>query len=117
MPTRFLPSLLGFASWSEAKKWTSRIRANGNKVKDDNSSEKNLVNGSPKVRAGAIHIANEIDVDVREITRNSHSPDMEMISLGCHAEASVGDIEGESFADELAALTTDERRRQRTAGV
>ncbi len=102
---------------SRNKKWTSRIRANGNKVKDDNSSEKNLVNGSPKVRAGAIHIANEIDVDVREITRNSHSPDMEMISLGCHAEASVGDIEGESFADELAALTTDERRRQRTAGV
>lgn len=97
-------------------KWTSRIRGNGNRVNDDNSSEKNLVNGSPKASAsafGAIHVANEIDVDVREVRRNSHSPDVEMSSLGCYAEAGVGDIEGDSFADELAALTTDERRRQR----
>ena len=102
------------------RRWTSRIRASGNKVNDDNSSEKNLVNGSPKASAGAfgaIHIANEIDVDVREITRNGHSPDVEMSSLGCYAEAGVGDIEGESFADELAALTTDERRRPITTGL
>lgn len=102
------------------KKWTSRIRANGNEVNDDNSSEKNLVNGSPEVSGGAfgaIHVAYQIDVDVREITRNSHSPDVEMSSLGWHAEAGVGDIEGKSFADELAALTTDERRRQRTKGA
>lgn len=102
------------------KKWTSRIRADGNRVNDDNSSEKNLVDNSPKASAGAfgaIHEANEIDVDVREVTRHSHSPDVEMSSLGCYAEAGVGDIEGESFADELAALTTDERRRQRTAGL
>ncbi|KAF6223951.1 hypothetical protein HO133_010525 [Letharia lupina] len=101
------------------KKWTSRIRANGNKVNDDNSSEKNLVNGSPKASArafGEIHVANEIDIDVREVTRNSHTRDVEMSSLGCYAEAGVGDIEGESFADELAALTTDERRKQRTTG-
>lgn len=99
------------------QKWMSRIRANGNKVSDDNSSEKNLVNGSSVASAGAfgaIHVANEIDVDVREVTRNSHSQDVEMSSLGCYAEAGVGDIEGESWADELAALTTDERRRQRT---
>lgn len=102
------------------KKWTSRTRANGKKVNDDNSSEKNLVNGSPKASTGAfgaIHVSNEIDVDVREVTRNSRSPDVEMSSLGCYAEVGVGDIEGESFADELAALTTDERRRQRTTGV
>ncbi|CAD6580433.1 MAG: hypothetical protein ASARMPREDX12_009564 [Alectoria sarmentosa] len=101
------------------KKWTSRIRASGKKVNDDNSSEKNLVNGSPKASAGAfgaIHVANEIDVDVREVRGSSYSPDVEMSSLGCYAEAGVGDVEGESFADELAALTTDERR-QRTTGL
>lgn len=102
------------------KKWTSRIRANGNKVSDDSSSEKNLVNGNSKASGGpfsAIHVANEIDIDVREVRMNSHSPDVEMSSLGGYAaEAGVGDIEGESFADELAALTTDERRRQRTTG-
>ena len=101
------------------KKWTSRIRASGKKVNDDNSSERNLVNGSPKASAGAfgaIHVANEIDVDVREVRGSSHSPDLEMSSLGCYAEAGVGDVEGESFADELAALTTDERR-QRTTGL
>ena len=96
------------------RNWTSRIRASGNTVRDDASSEKNLVSGSQKTRAGpfgGIHVANEIDVDVREVTRGSHSPDVEMSSLGCYAEAGV-DIEGDSFADELAALTTDERRRQ-----
>ena len=105
---------------NKSRKWTSRLRANGNKVNDDNSSEKNLVNGSPKASAGAfgsIHVANEIDVDIREITRNGHSSDVEMSSLGCFAEAGVGDIEAESFADELAALTTDERRRQITTGL
>ena len=101
------------------RNWTSRIRPNGNTVKDDASSEKNLVNGSPKARVsayGGIHVANEIDVDVREVTRGSHSPDVEMSSLGCYAEAGV-DIEGESFADELAALTTDERRRQTVTAI
>ena len=101
------------------RNWTSRIRPNGNTVKDDASSEKNLVNGSPKARVsafGGIHVANEIDVDVREVTRGSHSPDVELSSLGCYAEAGV-DIEGDSFADELAALTTDERRRQTVTGT
>ena len=102
------------------KKWSSRTRANRNKVNDDNSSEKNLVNGSPKASMGGfggIHVANEIDVHVREVARNSHSPDVEMSSLGCYTDAGAGDIEGESFADELTALTTDERRRQRTTGL
>ena len=102
------------------RKWSSRIRANGNMVNDDNSSEKNLVNGSPKTSGsmfGTIHVANEIDVDVREVTINQSSADMEMSTLGSYAEAGVGDVEEESFADELAALTTDERRRQRTTGV
>ena len=102
------------------KRWTSLLRANGNQVNDDSSSEKNLVNGSPKARAGtfgAIHVSNEVDVDVREVTRFSHSQDVEMSSVGCFAEAGVGDIEGESFADELAALTTDERRRQPTISL
>ena len=99
---------------SQHRRWTSRLRTNGNMVNDDNSSEKNLVNASPTGGTGlvgAIHVANEIDVDVREITRSSQSADMEMHSLGFYAEAGVGDVEGDSFADELAALTTDERRR------
>ena len=102
------------------RKWTSRLRANGNMVSDDNSSEKNLVNGSPKTSAGAlggIQVANEIDVDVREVRRSSYSRDVEMRSLGYYSEAGVGDVEEDSFADELAALTTDERRRQHTTGV
>lgn len=108
------------SSPSRCRRWTSRIRANGSTANDDNSSEKNLVNVSSKSGGGvfgAIHVANEIDVDVREVTRSSHSPDVEMRSLGCYAEVGVGDIEEESFADELAALTTDERRRQRTTGI
>ena len=102
------------------RKWSSRIRASGNRVNDDNSSEKNLVNGNPKRSSalfGAIHVGTEIDVDVREISRGSHSPEMEMSSLGSYTEAGVGDVEGDSFADELAALTTDERRRQRMTGA
>ena len=102
-------------SLTRTKKWTSRIRANDRMMNDDNSSERNLVHGSPKASAGAssaVHVANEISIDIREVMRNSHSPDVEMGSLGCYAEAGVGDIEAESFADELAALTTDERRRQ-----
>ena len=105
---------------NRCRRWTSRIRAQGNIVNDDSSSELNLVNGSSKPSAGVfggIHVANQIDVDVREVTRSSHSPDVEMRSLGCYAEAGVGDIEEESFADGLAALTTDERRRQRTTGI
>ena len=101
------------------RKWTSRLRANGSMVNDDNSSEKNLVNGSPKTSAGAlgaIHVSNEIDIDVREVRRSSHSPDVEMRSLGYSSEAGVGDVVEDSF-DELAALTTDERRRQRTTGL
>ena len=100
------------------RSWMSRIRGNGNMLKDDASSEKHLVNGSPKARAsalGGIHVANEIEVDVREVTRGSHSRDIEMGSLGTYTEAGV-DIEGDSFADELAALTTDERRRQTVVG-
>ena len=100
------------------KKWTSRIHAKSEKLNDDSSSERNLVSGSPKGRTfGAIHVANEIDVDVKEVTRDSQSPDVELSSLGCYAEAGVGDIEGESFADELVALTTDERRRQGATGL
>ena len=102
------------------KKWSSRIRTSGNTVNDDNSSEKNLVNTSPKTSGsvfGPIHVANTIDVDVREVTMSSASADVEMSYLGCYAEAGVGDVEEESFADELAALTTDERRRQRTTGT
>ena len=102
------------------RRWTSRVRSNGNMVKDDDSSERNLVNTSLKAGTGsygAIHVANEVDVNVREVTRSSHSPDVEMSSLGCYSEAGVGDIEGDSFADELAALTTDERRRQHMTGL
>ena len=108
------------SSPNRSRKWSSRIRASGNTINDDNSSEKNLVNGCASTSAGvfgAIHVANEIDIDVREVARSSHSPDVEMRSLGCYAEVGVGDLDEETFADELAALTTDERRRQRTTGV
>ena len=105
---------------SRHRRWTSRIRASSNMVNDDHSSETNLVNGSPKASAGpfgVIHIANEVDVDIKEVRRGSRSPDVEMSNLGCYTDVVVGDIEGESFADELAALTTDERRRHPKIGL
>lgn len=97
------------ASPPRNKKWPARKRSGGSCIADDNSSEKNLVH-----TFGPIHVANEIDIDVSEMTRDSQSPDVEMSTLGSCTEAGARDIEGESFADNLAALTTNERRRQRT---
>ena len=87
------------------------------RIRDDNLSEKSLVGPSSKGSHGAIHVTNEIDVDVSETRAQSRSPDIEMRSLGVYTEAAVGDIDEDSFADELMALTTDERRKQRTGFV
>lgn len=97
--------------------WPARPQLNGFDIEDDNSSEKNLVNLGLVQPYGGIHVSNDIDVDVTEVSgRYSQSPDVEMRNMGFCSEVGVGDVEGESFADELVALTIEDRRRQRRSG-
>ena len=85
------------------------------KLPDDNSSEKNLVDGgNSKQTFGGVHSENEVSIDVNTLREQSRSPDVEMRHLSAHTEAVVEDVDRESFAEKLMILTIDERRRQRT---
>ena len=103
---------------SPAKKkgWPYRVPFKGFDIKNDNSSEKNnLVKLGAVQPYGGIHVSNDIDIDVSEIRPESHSIDIEMKDYGFHSEAGVGDVECDSFADELVAMMFDERRKQHTS--
>ena len=88
-----------------------------NRVKGDNSSEKNLVEVQSEVPSnppfGGIHVSNEVTIDVSEVRHGDGSPDIEMKNLGVYSEAGVAPIEKETFVDELMSLTIGERRQQR----
>ena len=93
------------------KKRLSRKWYGGYDVRDDDSSEKNLVNfGAPKM-LGDIHVANEVEVNVCEADETQRNPHFEMSDLGFRNEATGNDVERKTFADELYALTVAERRR------
>ena len=63
---------------------------------------------------GGIHVSNEIQIDVRDTRNGESSLDIEMTGLGVHSEAGVAVVEPETFADQLMALTTAERRLARS---
>lgn len=69
---------------------------------------------SPNFYFGGIHVSNEISIDVTEAEREANSPDIELASLGVRTEAGVADLEHETFADQLMALTIAERRHTRS---
>ena len=82
-------------------------------VREDNSSEKGLVDMDPGMGAfGGIHVSNEVTIDVSEVRRGDSSPNIEMSNLGVRTEAGV-DSEKETFIDELMAITIQERRQQK----
>jgi len=103
------------ASPLKKKSWPARVHFKGFDARND--SEKHLVDLGLIRPYGGIHVSNEIDVDVSEMGRGSYSPDVEMRDLRVCSEISVGDIEEESFADELLAMTINERRRQHTTRI
>lgn len=100
------------ASPLKKKSWPARVHFK--RFDAGNDSEKNLVDLGLIRPYGCIHVSNEINVNVSENRRGSYSPDVEMRDLRVSSEISVGDIERASFADELVAMTIDERRRQHT---
>jgi len=106
------------ASPGKSSRWPARTHSSGTLATNDNASdhsEKILVDPTPKSFSG-IHVSNEVSVDVSELTSGGACPGVELttIPLGFSTEAGVGDVETESFADELMVATTDERRRQRS---
>ena len=81
-------------------------------VPDD--SELTLMNSSPKQSFGGIHVLSEVQIDVKKTELLEPTfPNFELERMGSTTEASIGDIESPSFADELMILTTEERRRKK----
>lgn len=98
-----------------SSRWPARRRSpDAIPIEDSCSdySEKNLVD--PIKGFSGIHVSNEVPVNVDEIGPESSNPDIELnpMPLGFSTEAGRGDVEAESFADELMVITTDERRRK-----
>jgi len=99
-------------SVSPLKKKSWPTRAHFKRFDIANDSEKNLVDLGLIRPFGGIHVSNDIEVDVTENSRGSYSQDVEMRDMRVHSEISVGDIERASFADELVAMTMEERKKQ-----
>lgn len=59
---------------------------------------------------GGILVSNEIRIDVSDAEREGNSLDIETAELGVRTEVGVAVLEHETFADQLMALTTAERR-------
>lgn len=62
---------------------------------------------------GGIRMSNETRIDVSDVERGANSPNIESASLKVHIKASIMVLESETFADQLMALTTAERRQAR----
>ena len=111
---RSLGSGLGFmrrrersASPARSSPWLSRTQFKTHRVLDDmvlDDSELTLIDSNPKQSFGGIHVLSEVEIDIKKT---------ELLErMGSTTEASVGDTELPSFADELMILTTEERRRK-----
>ena len=101
------------ASPTKKKTWASRAHLRGFDIRDDGSSEKNLINLGLIRPYGGIHVSADVDVDISQARPGSQSSEIEMQNLGGSSEVVVGETEAESFADQLVAITVDERRKQR----
>ena len=84
---------------------------------EENSSGKTdspPIIANPKQPFGGIHVSNEVRIDVQNLeSREVISTDMSTENMGVSTDASIGDIETLSFADELMIFITEERRNQR----
>lgn len=63
---------------------------------------------------GGIHVSNEIRIDVSDPDGEDNIVSTGLASLGGYTEASVAVSEPDTFADQLMALTTNERRHTRS---
>lgn len=78
-------------------------------VKDDNSSERSLVEGGSNKAFGGITVRNEIRVDISDALNHSDD-DVELGSMPTHKAPSLAAAKGDGFVDELFALTVDSSR-------
>ena len=89
-------------------RWLPRKHSLGYGPVDDNASEnseKNLVDLGCKNNFDGIHVSNEVHINVKEVSSlGDTTPDVELTNMGFSTEASVGNVEAESFADELMAI-------------
>lgn len=97
------------ASPLKKKSWPARVHFKG--LDRCNGSGQHLVGLDLKQPYGAIHVSSDIEVDVSE-TQSGQS-DIQMGDLRMCSEISAGEVEPVSFADELLAMTVDERKRMR----
>ena len=94
------------------KGWPSRVHLKGICTRNDFSSERNLV-----PHCNMIHVSNEVNVEFSEGERGSQSSDIQMQTmgipqtLGISNEVTAGDIEPETFADALVAITVNDRKK------
>ena len=123
---RSMGSGLGFmrrrsrsASPARSSPWLSRTQSTTHRVLDDmvpDDSELTLMDSSPKQSFGGIHVLSEVQIDVKKTELLEPTfPNFELERMGSTTEASIGNIESPSFADELMILTTEERRRKKFA--
>ena len=120
---RSMSSGLGFmrqrsrsASPARPRPWLSRTKSPTHRVLEDKASddsELTLINSNPKQSFGGIHVLSEVEIDIGKTQLLEPTiPHFELERLGSTTEASVGNSESPSFADELMILTTEERRRK-----
>ena len=81
-------------------------------VRDDDSSEKNLVHLDQVQPYGGIQVSNEIEVDVCEAEQSRLASTVVLNDFGLRSEATASEIEAGTFADELFALTVEGKRKQ-----
>lgn len=100
--------------------WPARLGFGVSAVRDDSSSEKNLVHLAGPIRPyGGIHVSNVVEVDGSELRHGNIGPGeplgIEMKELGNNAEAGPGDVEKKSFADELFTMLVNESKKERAS--
>ena len=104
------------ASLVRPRPWLSRPKSPAHRVLDDKASddsELTLINSNPKQSFGGIHVLSEVEIDFRKLQFLEPTvPHFEPEQMGSTTEASIGNSESPSFADELMILTTEERRRR-----
>ena len=121
---RSMGSGLGFmrqrsrsASPARSSAWLSRTQFTTHRVLDDmvpDDPELTLIGSNPKQSFGGIHVLSEVQVDIQKTEFLEPTiPHFELERMGSSTEASIGNAEPLSFADELMILTTEERRRKK----
>ena len=114
--SRSAPRILKSRSISPAKARPSSSRkesSTSNRTVGSMSDFSEKSRFDPIQRFGGIHVSNEVSVSFREVKSGDTRQSIDLTPLGCSAKACVGDVESETFADELMTMTLDERRSKR----